>query len=196
MSDMSTWQQVKDKYYNANTLVLCGIGSIDFSPANMSNVKNGNFVSYDEYLEVQYKSQNTIRQWFEKCYYESICSVFKGKIHRIDIKRKRILFSKIYVYGTYEDGACFRGKEDHVWMDIKGFEGFKVGDNVEFCGDIYRYRKQSGDRLINYGVSPTSIKKIDEYELPTNEELTEQAIQELKCEVCLYREQCYGICLC
>ena len=194
---MSNWQQTKEKYYNSGALVMTEEGFIDFSADNIHNIKNGNFSSYDEYLDAQYKSQKKLRKWLEVCYYDAETAFFRGKICRIDKEKKRILFFRIYVSGIYYDGMGFDGKEDHVWLDIKGFERFRVGDNVEFCGEVYRYRKQSGEKLINYGIkNPSLIKKINEYKLPTKEELTGQALQELKCEVCLYKEQCYGICLC
>jgi hypothetical protein len=33
----------------------------------------------------------------------------------------------------YSDGTGFEGKEDHVWLDLSGFEKFSVGDCVGFC---------------------------------------------------------------
>ena len=72
--------------------------------------------------------------------------------------------------------------------------GIKVGDCVAFAGEIYPYKRKNG--TYDLGIkNPDMVKKIDSYELPSDEELYEQFKQQIKCETCLFSEQCYGICI-
>jgi hypothetical protein len=95
------------------------------------------------------------------------------------------------------DGRMFDGKEDHVWMDKKGFEEFQPGDSVEFFAEVYRYVKTGNGKQIDFGLrNPEGIKKVPAYKLPTDEELAEQDIRMIICETCYLGEQCNGaICL-
>ena len=95
------------------------------------------------------------------------------------------------------DGGMFDGKEDHVWMDKKGFEEYQVGDSIEFFAEIYRYVKTGNGKQIDFGLrNPEGIRKILPYELPTDEELIEQSINMIICETCYLGEQCNrGVCL-
>ena len=91
----------------------------------------------------------------------------------------------------YPDGDCFVGKEDHVWMDISGFENFQVGDCVSFSADIYRYIKTKNGKQIDFGLrNPQGIKRIEAYELPSDDELMEQEIEQMLCETCYLGEHC------
>ena len=98
----------------------------------------------------------------------------------------------------YPDGEMFEDKEDHVWMDITGFEDFQVGDSVSFWAEVYRYVKTGNGKLIDFGLrKPEGIKKITSYELPSDEELLNQEIRLMLCDVCFYGEQCNRtLCLC
>ena len=88
-------------------------------------------------------------------------------------------------------GGMFDGKEDHVWMDKKGFEKFKVGDSVEFFAEVYRYVKTGNGKQIDFGLrNPEGIKQIPSYKLPTDEELAEQSIMMIICETCHLSEHC------
>ena len=85
----------------------------------------------------------------------------------------------------------FDGKEDHVWMDKKGFEKFKVGDSVEFFAEVYRYVKTGNGKQIDFGLrNPEGIKQIPSYQLPTDEELAEQSIMMIICETCHLSDHC------
>ena len=91
----------------------------------------------------------------------------------------------------YLDGSCFDGKEEHVWMSINGFEEYKIGDSVSFFAEVYRYVKTSNGKQIDFGLrNPEDIKRIPPYELPTDEELIEQSVNDIICETCYLSEQC------
>jgi crotonobetainyl-CoA:carnitine CoA-transferase CaiB-like acyl-CoA transferase len=75
----------------------------------------------------------------------------------------------------YPDGLCFDGKEEHVWMSLKGFEEYEIGDSVSFFADVYRYVKTSNGKQIDYSLrEPQNIEKIENYKLPADKELAEQ----------------------
>lgn len=96
----------------------------------------------------------------------------------------------------YSDGICFEGKEDHVWMDLKGFEDYQVGDSVSFWAEIYRYLKTGNGKMIDFGLrNPQQITKIDPYQLPSDDELLRQEVKLMICETCFLSEQCAGFCL-
>ena len=101
------------------------------------------------------------------------------------------------VDGMYADGICFEGKEDHVWMNITGFEEYNIGDCVSFFAEVYRYVKTSNGKQIDYSLrNPQNIQKINTYALPTDDELKKQAINQIICETCYLSEHCHGtICL-
>ena len=116
-------------------------------------------------------------------------SHFKGQIEKV--KPKHICFKRIFISGMYTDGTMFDGKEDHVWMDKSGFEECAVGDSVSFCAEVYRYVKTGNGKLIDYGLrNPTGIQKIEAYELPSDDELIMQEVEQLICETCFLSEQC------
>ncbi len=66
-----------------------------------------------------------------------------------------------------------------------------VGDSVSFCAEVYRYVKTGNGKLIDYGLrNPTGIQKIEAYELPSDDELIMQEVEQLICETCFLSEQC------
>ena len=106
------------------------------------------------------------------------------------------MFKRIYVSGIFMDGSGYEGKEDHVWMDIKPFEKYKVGDCLSFGGEIYRYLKVKNGNQISFGIkNPHDINKIDGYELPSDDDMIKQKIDQLICEVCMFNQHCYGFCI-
>jgi hypothetical protein len=125
-----------------------------------------------------------------------MCS-FKGQISGFDKKKGKILFNRIYISGVLRDGDGYQGKEDHVWMDSKPFENYQIGDCLSFGGEIYRYLKTKNGKQISFGIrEPDDISRIESYELPSDDDLIMQAVDQIVCEVCLFREHCYmGICI-
>lgn len=192
---MKEWKRIKKENYKKDTCSNVYGGIINFSPESMNEFNPDDFKSYDEYLEVQYKSINNTRRYFELYYYDEDQCYFKGQIDKIT--PKGVLFKRIVLSGLYMDGLGFEGKEDHVWMDKTAFEDFKVGDCLSFNAEIYRYLKKGNGKMIDFGLrNPSEIELIEKYEIPTDEELIDQQIDQLLCEVCLFKHQCYmGMCI-
>lgn len=174
------WKEIKNDFYKEDAVIPLDEGVVDFSPKRMKKVVNGNFKSYDEYLDIQRKSGKFLRHDFERCYYDSIESFFKGRVERINYKNKTILFQRIMVSGTYDDGTCFDGKEDHVWVKFNKPGKFSEHSCYSFDAQVYRYMKHGKNgKLIDYGLRNLShIEKIASYEVPTDEELKEQSLKQ------------------
>ena len=191
---MCTWKEIKKQFYKTNVFSQSLFGNIDFNPDNMKNVKNGNFKSYDEYLEVQKRSHGKIRDNFETCYYSMVDYKFSGKIEFFTPAKNKVIFTRIAIKGMMSDGDMFEGKEDHIWMDMEPFKEFSPGDNLRFSADIERYMKRKNGKLIDYELSnPRMIEKIESYKIPTDDELLRQQIKMIICETCVYHDQCYQV---
>ena len=177
-------------YYGEKDCVLDEGGIILFDPASQRNVVGAEKFSYNDYLDVQFASLGKKhRPYFSDCFFSAVMSHFKGQIEKI--KPKHICFKRIFISGMYTDGTMFDGKEDHVWMEKSGFEECAVGDSVSFYAEVYRYVKTGNGKLIDYGLrNPTGIQKIEAYELPSDDELIMQEVEQLICETCFLSEQC------
>lgn len=163
-------------------------GNIDFSLNGKVDIVGSEKLSYDDYLDIQIQSYGKQRSWFAMCYYNIPCE-FMGCIEKKT--KKNICFKRIYVSGMYPDGDCFEGKEDHVWMDIQGLEDFKVGDCASFYADVYRYIKTGNGKILDYSLrNPQGIKRIASYELPSDDDLIKQSINQILCETCYLSEHC------
>ncbi len=176
-------------YYGEQDCVSNENGIVFFSPDSQKDVVGAEKMSYDEYLSVQLASLGyDYRSGFANGFFNYLLE-FKGQIEKI--KAKHICFKRIFISGMYPDGVMFDDKEDHVWMDKTGFEELDVGDSISFCADVYRYVKTGNGKLIDYGLrNPTGIKKIKEYQLPSDDELRMQMIEEIICETCYLSEHC------
>ena len=192
---MDYYKEIKKANYGQNVCTMVEGGSIDFDPKKCKEVVGAEQMTYDEYLDVQFASLDKTRGGFACCFYNFTMG-FKGHIERF--AKGRVCFNAIYLEGMYPDGEMFEDKEDHVWMDITGFEDFQVGDSVSFWAEVYRYVKTGNGKLIDFGLrKPEEIKKITSYELPSDEELLNQEIRLMLCDVCFYGEQCNRtFCLC
>ena len=162
-------------YYGEKDYISDENGIVFFDPDSQKDVVGAEKMSYDEYLSVQLASlRHDYRSGFANGFFNYLLE-FKGQIEKI--RAKHICFKRIFISGIYPDGAMFDGKEDHVWMDKTGFEELNVGDSVSFSADVYRYIKTGNGKLIDYGLrNPTGIKKIEEYQLPSDDELRMQMI--------------------
>ena len=190
-----SWEEVKRENYGKDYWVSCGRGTVDFSLQGMEQIDTrGISMSYDEYLDIQWQSIGETRIYFELCFF-NCCSgaEFTGQIDRFKSSKGKVLFKRIKVLGMYADGNGFYGKEDHVWMDSKGFEKYSAGDCLRFSAEVYRYLKIGNGKKIDYGLqNPVNINKVEFYTLPTDDALIDQLI----CETCRYEEQCFmGMCL-
>ncbi len=183
---------VIDKFNSANygtkTCVIEEGGIINFDPDSLKDVVGGNKLTYDEYLDIQIHSLGKMRTYFEICYF-NIGLEFMGQISKKT--KDHICFERIYISGMYPDGIMFEGKEDHVWMDICGFEAYQIGNCVSFFAEVYRYLKTGNGKLLDYSLRyPKQIKKIDSYRLPADEELFRQCMDLIMCETCWLNEHC------
>ena len=196
-SEEERWKKLIREYSHSNCVVNSEFGVIDMADNAMEDVHNGENLTYDEYLQAMFNSRNERRYWFEHAYYNYASCYFKGQISKFKRSKGKVVFDRIYVSGMYMDGEGFEGKEDHVWMDSEPFESFQVGDSVSFGGEIYRYLKIGRGKKISFGIrEPYDISKVPEYERPSDEALTEQAIDAIICELCLFRDHCYmGMCI-
>lgn len=192
-SNWKAWVKTKKIYYGSKIGLQVYGGIIDFDPDKKKDLVNGDKISYDEYLDLQMiacENKGSVRWDFAMCYYY-IPLEFKGEIERIT--RKAVCFKRIYVLGMYPDGMCFDGKEDHVWIDKHGIEGYCVGDCLSFFAEPYRYIKTGNGKQIDFGLrNLQTIKRIEKYELPSNEELILQSMDAIICETCYIKEQCFG----
>lgn len=66
-----------------------------------------------------------------------------------------------------------------------------------FDADVYRYVKTGQGKMIDFGLrNPESIRKIEEYELPSDDQLRLQAVDELICSnLCMFMDHCNGFCI-
>ena len=140
-SSWDEWVRCKKHHYGSKTALQVFGGIIDFDPDRQKDLVGGDKITYDEYLDLQMmacESKEKARWDFAMCYYYHPLE-FKGEIERIT--KAAVCFKRIYVSGMYDDGICFDGKEDHVWIDKRGLEDYKVGDCLSFFAEPYRYIK-------------------------------------------------------
>lgn len=176
--------------YGKRILVNTYKGVLDFDPDGFKSVVGADKFSYNEYLDVQFRSLGRYRSYFADCYF-NIPMGFMGQIERITATS--LCFKRIFVRGMCPDGEVFDGKEDHVWMDKTGLEQFGVGDCLSFEAEVYRYVKTGNGKMIDFGLrnpSPLSVKKIESYDLPSDKELMRQEINLVICKTCFLSEQC------
>ncbi len=193
-SNWEDWERTKKTYFGSKTLLqVCSGGIIDFDPDKQKDLIGGNKITYDEYLDLQMlncENKKEVRWDFALCYHY-IALEFKGEIERIT--EKAVCFKRIYISGMYPDGECFEGKEDHVWIDKRGLEEYCIGDCFSFYAEPYPYIKTGNGKKIDFGLrNLQEIKKIEKYELPSDEELMLQTINSILCESCYLNEQCSG----
>ena len=185
---MEDFRELKKAKYGKKVCTFVEEGVIYFDPDSLKEVVGAESMTYDEYLDIQIYSLGKYRSSFEACYFNFPMG-FKGQIEKI--AKNRVCFKGIFVSGMYPDGDMFDGKEDHVWMEQSGFEPFKVGDCVEFFAEVYRYVKTGNGKLIDYSLrNPVDIKKIDAYNLPSDDDLIRQEVKQIICETCFLSEQC------
>lgn len=185
---MENFSELKKVNYGKNVCTFVEGGVVCFDPDSKKEVIGAENMTYDEYLDTQIRSLGKYRSYFEMCYF-NFSMGFKGQIEKM--KKDTVCFKRVFIEGMYADGEMFDGKEDHVWISKSGFESFQVGDCVKFFAEIYRYVKTGNGKLIDYSLrNPESIKKIAAYELPSDDDLIRQEVDQIICETCFYSEQC------
>lgn len=185
---MENFSDFKKVNYGKNICTQSEGGVIFFDPDSLKEVVGAGDMTYDEYLDVQFQSMGKVRSYFEMCYLNYAIE-FKGQIERAT--KNNVCFERVFVRGMFSDGMMFDGKEDHVWMNKSGFGSYNAGDCVTFVADVYRYVKTSNGKLIDYSLrNPKGIKKIEFYELPSDDVLIKQGIDQIICETCFLCEDC------
>lgn len=185
---MESFNELKRANYGEKVCTCVEGGMVCFDPDGLKEVVGAEGMTYDEYLDTQIRSLGKYRSYFEACYFNLPMS-FQGQIEKLT--KDYVCFKRIFVSGMYPDGEMFDGKEDHVWMSKSGFEPFEVGDCVEFFAEVYRYVKTGKGKMIDYSLrNPEGIKKISSYELPSDDDLLRQAVDQIICETCFLNEYC------
>ena len=174
--------------YGRKVIQMVYGGSIDFDPEGLNTVVNGEKLTYNDYIDAQINAIGKTHSGFQWCFY-NIPLGFKGQVEKAS--NGHICFQRIYIEGMYFDGQCSEYKEQHVWMDLAGFENALPGDCFSFFAEPYRYLKTGNGKQIDYGLrNPESIVKIDRYELPTDDEIMDQELETMLCETCFLSESC------
>jgi hypothetical protein len=192
--DDESWINMLGAYYGTNIVLQAeeNDSGMDFSREFAKGIVGAENITYDECLDLQWKTRDKKKHSAFQALYYNIPLGFKGQIERKS--NGHICFKRIYIDAMYGDGVCYFDKEDHVWMDEKGFEKYNVDDYVEFFAEVYRYIKKSDGKIIDFGLrNPSGVTKIEKYKLPSDKALANQAINEIICETCYLREQCNGV---
>ena len=185
---MDNVNEFKRAHYGAKTCVQTEDGVVMFNPDTQKEVVGAEKMTYDEYIDIQIASLGKLRREFVNLSF-NIPMGFKGEMEKVN--KNKVCFKRIFTTGMFFDGGMFDGIEDHIWMDKKGFANFQVGDSVEFFAEVYRYVKTGNGKQIDFGLrNPEGIKGIPPYELPNDEELIEQSINEIVCQTCYLSEKC------
>lgn len=185
---MEGFNALKKMHYGEKVVTITENGVINFDPDSLKEVVGAEKMTYDEYLNVQMRSMGKIRSCFQACYFNTPME-FKGQL--VKLAKGNVCFDRIYISGMYPDGEMFDGKEDHVWMKQTGFETAQIGDCFSFFAEVYPYVKTRNGKLIDYALkNPENIKKIESYELPSDDDLIMQQIDQINCETCFLSEQC------
>ena len=152
-------------HYGENTIIQTENGGLDFSRQGFKKVETHNMpFTYNDYLDLQILSlrRGDTRLSLEAVYY-NVPLEFVGEVASINKNKKKVLLKDIECDGMYYDGIIFSGKEEHVWVDIDGFEMFEVGDRVKFYAEIYHYLKTGDGKKLNYGLRILQgIKRIED----------------------------------
>lgn len=194
--DDKEWADLLGMCYGTKASVTCYDGIMEFDRDEISKTVGAGKMSYDEFLDLQKISMKTWRHGFAYVYSGGYFASYKGKIQ--NKTKDKVCFTRIYIEGEYGDGECFEDREEHVWMDAAGFETYRIGDCVAFDADVYRYVKTKHGRRLDFGLrNPECISKIEEYRIPSDDDLRKQAIDRLICDdLCMFREHCYmGNCI-
>ena len=163
-------------------------GLLNFDENAIKDIVGAEKLTYPEFIDIQIQTGKDYRGSFMLCYFYDPVE-FKGEVETFG--KGTICFKRIYVDGMYPDGTMFEGKEDHVWMSAEGFGKLDKGDCISFFAEAYRYIKTSNGKKLEFGLrNPKGVKRISKYDLPTDEELMLQTVNQIICESCYLDEQC------
>ena len=178
--------------YGKKIVSITNRGYIDFDPDGLKDVVNGEKLTYNDYIDAQINAIiGDTHDSFQWCFY-NIPFGFKGQVEKIN--DKYICFQRVYVEGMYSDGLHAVDSEQHVWMDREPFEGVHPGDCVQFSAEAYRYLKTGKGKQIDFGLrNPSGVIKIEKYDFTSKEEIRNQELDFMLCDVCPLSENCNHI---
>lgn len=112
------------------------------------------------------------------------------------IDDSHVVLKKVVVDGIRHDGIGFMGSEDHVNIfdakDIKTLmeKDLHPGDKICFAAQTKEYERKDGSVDFSF-CDISDVEVVDNYDIPTKEELIDEQIRNLVCEVCIFNEHCY-----
>ena len=119
----------------------------------------------------------------------------------VSIEENQAVLKNVVIDGIRHDGMGFMGSEDHVNIfntkDIKILKekDLQPGCKICFMAQSYEYERKDGSSDFSL-CNISDIEIIDDYDIPTKEELINEQIRNLVCEVCLYDDSCdCGVCM-
>ena len=75
-----------------------------------------------------------------------------------------------------------------IFRDLKILKPETV---VSFYADVYRYVKTGNGKVLDYSLkNPQDIERIGSYQLPSDDDLANQSINEIICETCFLSDHC------
>lgn len=173
------WLNEKRRFYNTDTVLCMEGGGIIFSKRifEAKKVEYGEWLSYDNYLDLQYYSIGRIHSALFGIFADCSSADALGKIEAIDTVNKRIYFSKLWVRQL--DPSPWSGYEEfeeHIWIDQQGLEEFEVGDCIMFEAAVTRYLRNADSDPRNYAIdfklnSFRVVDTVNEDFLPTDDML-------------------------
>ena len=107
-SEDERWAIAKEAFYKRPIVAITEWGLIDFDPKAQKTLSGGEALTYNDYLDLMRKSGHSVRQDFEKAYYDASWCSFKGRVERINQKKGTVCFEHIFVSAEYIDGDGFR----------------------------------------------------------------------------------------
>lgn len=96
-SENERWTTAKEAFYRLPIVVITEWGLIDFDPEALKSLSNSENLSYDDYLDLVKKSGHSVRQDFERAYYDASWCSFKGRVERINQKKGTVCFERIFI---------------------------------------------------------------------------------------------------
>lgn len=189
LSEEDEWKEVKQHFYNTPFAVICEGGIVDFSKEEYANTVRDRKLSYNEYLDIAHASLSNIRTGLETVYYDYPIATFKGVVETVNDNGK-VCFKRIYI-SAFDEKDGIVEKEDHVLMKASYYPQIEPGLCLSFSAEVYRYLRHNN--TIDYGLrNPTNIEIIEEYKLPTDDELLKREIDQTLCSNCMYHSHCNG----
>lgn len=144
---------------------------------NQQNIANVEKMQQREYLKIE-----NFGKYFAKV---------------VSIEENRIVLKNVVIDGIRHYGIGFIGSEDHVNIvetkDVKTLTDKDVhpGYKICFTAQPYGYTRKDGSVDISL-CDISDVEFVDNYHIPTKDELIDEQIQNLVCEVCIFNENCCG----